>query len=302
MNINKPFVSVIIPVLNDSVRLKSCLEALSNQTYPKSSYEVIVVDNGSDEDINGLVSRFEGAIPAYEGAPGPAAARNKGITLAKGEIIAFTDSDCSPLNDWIEKGVESILSVPGCGMVAGKVEFDFRDPANPTIYELYDSIVYFQQKLYIETRRFGGTGNLFTLRSVIDDVGMFDDKIFKEPAGEDVDWGHRVFLAGYKQGYSDNICVRHPARYSFKDTHKKIMRITKGRALCKSKQTVSRHFQGALFTASYKFKWLADRISYVHLNRGLKGKKTRLLLISLLLTFIETWEAVKLSMLKYKKV
>jgi len=53
-----PFVSVIIPVYNDSIRLRTCLQALEEQTYPQSSYEVIVVDNGSDESIEPIVAEF----------------------------------------------------------------------------------------------------------------------------------------------------------------------------------------------------------------------------------------------------
>ena len=111
---NKHFVSVIIPVYNDSARVKICLEALEKQTYPQNLYEVIVVDNASDEypAIKDVVCQFSQAIAAYESRPGSYAARNKGISLAKGDIIAFTDADCIPAKNWIEKGVANLLSVP----------------------------------------------------------------------------------------------------------------------------------------------------------------------------------------------
>jgi len=97
-----PFVSVIIPVYNDPERLKTCLQALEEQTYPQSSYEVIVVDNGSDESIEPIVTEFNQAKAGYEPHPGSYAARNKGLSLARGEVIAFTDADCIPALDWIE--------------------------------------------------------------------------------------------------------------------------------------------------------------------------------------------------------
>lgn len=100
----KLFVSVIIPVLNDSERLKLCLEALEHQTYPKKLYEVIVVDNGSDQSIGSVVSKFTQATATAESHPGSYVARNKGILIAQGDIIAFTDADCIPALDWIEKG------------------------------------------------------------------------------------------------------------------------------------------------------------------------------------------------------
>ena len=77
-----PFVSVIIPVYNDPIRLQTCLQALEDQTYPKSSYEVIVVDNGSDESIEPIVAEFSQAKATYKAQPGSYAASNKGISLA----------------------------------------------------------------------------------------------------------------------------------------------------------------------------------------------------------------------------
>ena len=87
------FVSVIIPVFNDAERLKICLTALEKQTYPQDYYEVIVVDNGSDENLENVVKQFTQAKLAYYPELGSYAARNHGIALAKGEILAFTDAD-----------------------------------------------------------------------------------------------------------------------------------------------------------------------------------------------------------------
>ena len=56
-----PFVSVIIPVYNDSIRLRTCLQALEEQTYPKNAYEVIVLIYGSDESIEPIVAEFSQA-------------------------------------------------------------------------------------------------------------------------------------------------------------------------------------------------------------------------------------------------
>ena len=53
------YVSVVIPVFNDLERLRICLDALERQTYPRKSYEVIVVDNGSDEDVEAGIKDFK---------------------------------------------------------------------------------------------------------------------------------------------------------------------------------------------------------------------------------------------------
>lgn len=224
-NLSTPLVSVIIPVFNDSQRLKSCLEALENQTYSKSLYEVVVIDNGSDEDIKIVVEHFKKAFAVYENRPSSYAARNKGLAVAKGEIIAFTDADCIPAPDWIEKGVAHLLHTPGCGLVAGRINLFFRIPNKPTIAELYESITAFPQKENIEKYRYGATANCFTFKSVIDKVGDFDDTL---KSGGDYEWGQRIFLAGYKQIYVDDVCIKHPARHSLAELYQKNLRIYGG--------------------------------------------------------------------------
>lgn len=223
---NKPFVSVIVPVFNDSERIKLCLYALEKQTYPKQLYEVIVVDNGSDEEhsIKDIVTQFGQAVAAYESRPGAYAARNKGISVAKGDIIAFTDADCIPTTDWIEKGVANLQSVPNCGLVAGKVTFFSKQPDKPTTVELYDSLMGIPQKRFIALH-YGATANVFTFRSVIDRVGNFDDTLKSSGDGE---WGQRIFTAGYKQIYADDTCVAHPARSTYSQICKQTKRITGG--------------------------------------------------------------------------
>ncbi|NEU76750.1 glycosyltransferase [Hassallia byssoidea VB512170] len=229
--LNKPqlnvFVSVIIPVFNDSDRLKLCLQALENQTYSKDLYEVIVVDNASQEDIKSVVSQFSQAKFAYESQPGSYAARNQGISIAKGEILAFTDSDCIPALDWVEKGVENLLSTPNCGLVAGRIDLFFKNPDQPTAVELYESIAMdFPQERSLKKDHYGVTANLFTFKHVIDSVGRFDDTL---KSGGDLEWGQRVFAAGYKQVYADDACVAHPSRHSYSQLYKRVARIVGGR-------------------------------------------------------------------------
>jgi glycosyltransferase involved in cell wall biosynthesis len=217
-----PFVSVIIPVYNDNERLKICLDSLEKQTYPKHLYEVIVVDNGSETSIELLVQQFNQAVATYEGRPGSYVARNKGISLAKGEVIAFTDSDCIPNPDWIEKGVTALQSKPNLGLVAGKIDLFFKVPDRPNAIELYDSIVMgFPQDEFIMEGHFGATANVFTFKAVINRVGGFDETL---KANGDRQWGQKVFANGYKQLYAEDVCIHHPTRHEWQDLHKKSVR------------------------------------------------------------------------------
>lgn len=222
-----PFVSVIIPVLNDAKRLRLCLQALAQQSYPRSCYEVIVVDNGSDaaENIAGVVAQFEGAIVAEESYPSSFAARNKGITLAKGEVIAFTDADCLPAADWLEQGVNKLLSVPNCGMVGGRVDIFCRDPDQATPVELYESITAFPQQNLVERQHYAATANVFTFKRVIQQVGGFEAHL---KSSGDIEWGQRIAAAGYPLAYADEARVAHPARYSWSQLFKRTVRLAGG--------------------------------------------------------------------------
>lgn len=208
-----PFVSVIVPVFNDVGRLQSCLQALDEQSYPKSHYEVIVVDNGSEHSVEPLVRTFGQARAAYEVRPGSYAARNRGIRLAGGEILAFTDADCIPARDWLENGVRRVLTTPDRGLVAGRIEVFIRDPDRPTAAEIYDALTAFPQKTCVEQRRYGMTANAFTSRSVLESVGLFEPTL---KSGGDVEWGQRATALGYRLVYADDARVRHPARRSLR--------------------------------------------------------------------------------------
>jgi glycosyltransferase involved in cell wall biosynthesis len=221
------FVSVIIPVFNDAERLKICLSALEKQTYPKDCYEVIVIDNGSEPDqaITVIAAEFNQAVAIEEKTPGSYAARNTGISIAKGEVIAFTDSDCIPAPDWIEQGVAALRQVPNCGLVAGKIEIFFKDPQRANPVELYESITAFPQQQLLEKQHFAAAGNLFTFKQVIDKVGNFDASL---KSNGDVDWGQRVFKHGYRQIYAQAASVHHPARCTFNQLYKRTIRLAGG--------------------------------------------------------------------------
>lgn len=222
-----PFVSVIIPVFNDNRRLQLCLSALSEQTYAQAAYEIIVVDNNSPEKVSLVTDNFAQVRTTYEASPGSYVARNKGVEVAKGAVIAFTDSDCIPQPDWLEQGVRCLFSTQHCGLVAGKVELFFQDPDAPTAAELFDFFALnFNQRQKLENAHYGMTANVFTFRDVLSAVGCFDGQL---KSGGDRIWGQQVYAAGYQQLYAEEACVLHPARHSLSDLRKRIVRLTGGK-------------------------------------------------------------------------
>lgn len=222
-----PLVSVIIPVYNDGERLSLCLKALKQQTYPSDRYEVIVVDNASDKEANirGVVEQFEGIRTAFECQPGSYAARNCGIAIAKGEAIAFTDADCIPAPNWLEKGIDHLVSVPNCGLVAGNIEVFFHNLQQPSVVELYESILAFRPQECLELHHYGVTANVFTWKQVIDRVGMFNSLL---KSNGDIEWGQRIYASGYQQVYASDAVVAHPARYSWQQLRQKTRRYAGG--------------------------------------------------------------------------
>jgi glycosyltransferase involved in cell wall biosynthesis len=225
MSDHTAFVSIIIPVFNDLERLRLCLAALENQTYPKDLYEVIVIDNNSEENIQRVTKDFAQVKLAQEKRQGSYAARNTGIAIARGRLLGFTDADCIPDRNWIESGVSHLERHPNCGLVAGRIDFYFQKPDCPNVAELWDSMNFLQQKRYIEDEHFGATANVFTSKAIFEQVGLFNSDL---QSGGDREWGKRVFAAGYPQSYADDVRIQHPARASLNELKKKLVRVVEG--------------------------------------------------------------------------
>lgn len=222
-----PLISIIIPVLNDSTRLKLCLEALATQTCPQHSYEIIVVDNGSNDLTyqQEITAKFSNLKTALITTPGSYAARNKGISLIASEIIAFTDADCIPAQNWLENGLKNLLNTSNCGLIAGHVELFFQDPNQLTPVEIYEKVTAFDQKKLVERDHYGATANIFTLKSIFTQVGLFNETL---KSGGDLEWGKRVFAAGYQQTYAPDTIVYHPARTCLPQLYQRTLRLAGG--------------------------------------------------------------------------
>lgn len=117
-----PRVSVIVPTRDRRTLLEELLNALRKQTW--TDFEVIVVDDGSRDGTSSAVT-----AAATDGLPvglvrtsgvGAVAARRAGVDEARGEILAFTDSDCVPDPEWLAEGVAAVDA--GADLVQGRTE------------------------------------------------------------------------------------------------------------------------------------------------------------------------------------
>ena len=214
-------ISVVIPTHNRKDLLRRCLEAVLNQDYP--DYEVIVVDDGSTDGTGEMVRREFPQVRIIRQVPnrGPAAARNRGIEVATGEIVAFTDDDCVVPRDWLTRLAEGFRRYPDVAGVGG-----FQDPPETLIRDNPIARAEHTRRL----RRWGerafrevagsaevpglGTNNVAYRRDVLLEVGGFDEH-FPVAAGEDADLKLRIAQAGYELLYLP-IGVDHHRTYTWK--------------------------------------------------------------------------------------
>ncbi|MEZ5855665.1 MAG: glycosyltransferase [Hyphomicrobiaceae bacterium] len=213
-----PFVSVIVPHLDDVVRLSRLMSALSAQTWPRDAFEIIVADNGSGCGIDVVRAAARGArvVAAPERGAGPA--RNHALAFATGSILAFTDSDCLPDPDWLAQGVAALAAAD---FVGGAMTVTVGDAARPSPSEAFELVFAFDNERYVAQLGFSVTANLFVRRDVMAAVGGF-----RTGVPEDLGWCRRARALGYRIGYASGATVQHPAREGFEALARKWRRLT----------------------------------------------------------------------------
>ncbi|MBO1348749.1 MAG: hypothetical protein EBE86_015795 [Hormoscilla sp. GUM202] len=181
------------------------------------------------------------------------------------------------------------MEIPNCGLVAGKVEFYSKEPDRPTAIEFYDMIMFMDQKRYIKRDKFGATANMFTFASVFAKVGLFNEKL---KSGGDGEWGKRVFAYGYKQIYASDARVKHPARSSLSQLHKKVVRVAGGhyerdRGNMNLGQEILKRLRPPV-------KFLRWRLS----DERLQGNKEKLMFVfvTIFVNYLTAWEMLRLQM------
>jgi GT2 family glycosyltransferase len=208
-----PEISVVIPHLNQPAALAACLAALGRQTVAAERFEVVVVDNGSMPLPTHVVSSLPEVHLAYEPEPGPGPARNRGVGLARGEILAFLDADCVPDPGWLAALLAAFAALPDTAVLGGAVRVFAGMPGRPNPAEAFDLVYGFRQQLTIARHDFAATANLAVRRAAFAAVGGFAGLA----VSEDMDWGRRARLVGFPTRFVAEAAVAHPARGSMDD-------------------------------------------------------------------------------------
>jgi glycosyltransferase involved in cell wall biosynthesis len=202
-----PDVSVVVATHDRAARLERLLAGLRAQTLPGSSFEVIVVDDGSADRTPEVLGReseqggLELRAIRQEPNAGRAAAREHGWREARSATVAFIDDDCVPAPDWLEAGLAAAADHPDA-IVQGRTEPDPDElhrlgPFSRTIrVEAYDPALQ--------------TCNIYYPRSLLERIGGFDVAAFgRVHGGEDSDLAWRAIGTGAAAVYSDRPLVRH---------------------------------------------------------------------------------------------
>lgn len=214
------FVSVIIPVYKDVIGLRDTLKSLSEQTIDRANYEVIVVNDGGEPEITALCKKYQVQIIEHKPNRGSYYARNRGLEIAKGELLAFVDADIKVPNDWLAKGINALKDYD---YVAGAIKIDGSKINSLANY--YDFRTAFPVNNYILFGHYGPTANLFVKRKVFKEIGGFDERL---RSGGDKEFGERIYrFTNYRQTYSDEFFVTHPPR-DYKGLLKKQFRVYSG--------------------------------------------------------------------------
>ncbi len=199
-------ISVVVPFYNAEDYIEDCIRALLSQRYPQDCYEIILVDNESTDRTAEIARRYPQVKLLSESKVGPYAARNRGVAESKGAIVAFTDSDCSPHEDWLQRIREAMFDPEVC-IVQGRQRFA-RESLGLSILSDYEA----EKAAYTFSAKtkeiyYGYTNNMAVRRDVFDKIGPF----LELNRGADVVFVHRV-IAEYSCDavrYSPDIGLRH---------------------------------------------------------------------------------------------
>jgi cellulose synthase/poly-beta-1,6-N-acetylglucosamine synthase-like glycosyltransferase len=225
-------VTVVVPVQNRELTIQPLLDSLQKLDYDRNKVEVIVVDGNSTDKTQEIVKKYPVKL-VVEKRKGLNLARNTGIKCSKGEIVAFTDSDCIVPPNWITKIVENFKDskVSCVGGSAKALDSDFISQyADNSIVRL---MPFFTKREELEKVkpffRHPAGCNMAFRRKVAEEVGYFDENI--QYGFDEVEFADRICRAGYKMVLDPDVLVWHKHRSSFREFLKQNFQYGKGSGL-----------------------------------------------------------------------
>lgn len=203
-----PLVSVIIPNYNGGSTIGKCLSSVFSSNYP--AYEVIVVDDCSEDDSVDIIKGFPCRLIRLESRSGAAKARNTGVADSSGEILFFTDSDCVLEVDTLPTAVECLLAGGDRIVVGGTYS---KLPYDKGFFSTFQSVfINYSETKYPENPDYLATHAMAIYTAKFKDMVGFREDLL--PILEDVEFSHRAKRAGYSLLINPDLVVRHIFNYS----------------------------------------------------------------------------------------
>jgi GT2 family glycosyltransferase len=202
--------SVVVPSRNRHDTLVRLLDALKAQEYPRESFEVVVVDDGSDPPLAGCQRKYEGCLQLSvfrENGIGCGPARQSGVDRARGTFLAFTDDDCVPAPGWLSALAEAHRRFPGCGIGGRTVNALTGNVFSETTQFVVELLITSCQQRGGEIR-YSPTSNLSFPADWFRAIGGLDPA-WSNGGGEDRDLCSRWLAAGFSLRYEPSAVVQH---------------------------------------------------------------------------------------------
>jgi glycosyltransferase involved in cell wall biosynthesis len=212
-----PNFSIVIPTYNRPAQLAVCLQACARLDYPRDRFEVIVVDDGGTTPLDEIVTRFHGMLTLKllrQENTGPAAARNRGASEARGEFLAFTDDDCSPAPKWLQALTAQFVASPDCA-VGGQTLNALPHNLYSTASQLLIAYLFSYYNAIPHAARFFPSSNLAFPTKEFRAIGGFD-VTYPRAAAEDRELCDRWLHHGYRMIYAAEAMVYHAHDLTFR--------------------------------------------------------------------------------------
>jgi glycosyltransferase involved in cell wall biosynthesis len=209
VNAQAPTITVIIPVRNDPYNLQQCLTSLEASRY--RNFEVVVVDDASTDQTPEIARHRGVELVRLERQSGPAAARNRGAEVARGEYLLFIDADVCVQPDTVGLFVQTLNQQPDMDAVFGS--YDTQPRALNVVSQYRNLMHHFvhQDGSPQASTFWSGCGAI--RRKVFLEMGGFNTG-YGRPSIEDIELGARLHRAGRRIGLDKRIQVTHLKRWT----------------------------------------------------------------------------------------